>query len=91
MISMRLTDSKGKPADKLEELARGIDLTIFNEIPQMQEQSFPPLKDQEMKDVLHKTSNFPLLDQDNISWFWLKQIVSDKHRCTMIIRTQNTE
>ncbi|KAI0783904.1 hypothetical protein BC629DRAFT_1582498 [Irpex lacteus] len=84
-----LVDSEGKPVDEPEKLAevfqeqftpknpRQVDMSILDDIPQQEERPFNPISEREIREALSDTSNFSAPGPDNLSWFWLKRIVTD--------------
>jgi ribonuclease HI len=91
--STGLTDSEGRPIEEPDRLAeafqeqftptnpRLVDMAILEEMPQLEERSFPPITEREVQEALSDTSNFSAPGPDNASWFWLKHIVSDLSGC----------
>lgn len=60
---------------------RQTDPRIVEEIPQLEERSFPPISENEIIEALRSTSNFSAPGPDHLSWFWLKQIAVDLSEC----------
>lgn len=88
-----LVDREGRPIDRPEKLAeafqeqftptnpRQVDMSILDEIPQQEERTFSPITEREIREALSDTSNFSAPGPDNLSWFWLKRIITDLSDC----------
>ncbi|EKM56464.1 uncharacterized protein PHACADRAFT_91700, partial [Phanerochaete carnosa HHB-10118-sp] len=69
-----VTDSKGVGEIFQQQFTptngRPVDMTIADEMEQLEERAFPPMSRTEMQEALKGTSNFSAPGPDHVSWFW---------------------
>lgn len=85
-----LTDAEGKPASEPKKVAellqkqftsnnkKPVNYDVVNKMEQQEKRKFQPMSQIELMEALQSTENFSAPGPDNVSWFWLKQIVRDE-------------